>query len=75
MFRRRLGTRYGVQRRSLLSLWKMAEYRGQDCIADTPAQAAKLMARLHRRHLMHQYRLVKIKHGKCYPIEFTVKLK
>lgn len=75
MFGRKLGTCYGVQRRSLLSLWKIAEYRGQDCVADDPAKAAKLMRKLHRRHPMRKYRLVKIKHGKCYPVKFTVKLK
>ena len=75
MFGRKLGTRYGIQRRGLLSLWEMAEYRGQDCITNTPAKAAKLMCKLHRRHPMYEYRLVKIKRGKCYPIKFTVKLK
>lgn len=75
MLGRKLGTRYGVQRRGLLSLWKIAEYRGQDCVADDPAKAAKLMRKLHRRHPMRKYRLVKIKHGKCYPVKFTVKLK
>lgn len=75
MFGYKLGTHYGVQRRSLLSLWKIAEYHGQDCVTNTPAKAAKLMHKLHRRHPMREYRLVKIKRGKCYPMKFTLELK